>query len=266
MSGGWLSTINPVAKLAAVLPPVFLVMFTRDVATPAVLAAAAAVAVLTGARVTGRVVATGVGVVVLLGLWTAALFALLVREDLVAHTPIVVDGWVTVRAGAVSIGVATALRMVAAMLLALLGSLGTTTDQLASALVNQCRVPYRFAYGTVAAVQFVPHYRADLATLRAAHRARGIIDPPGLLGYLRRTGRGLVPLLAGGARRAERLSMAMDARGFGAFDRRSDRRPAVLRARDGVFVLVTWVLVAATLVVGAAAGVLRLAGDVHGYA
>jgi len=261
VTGGFLATVNPVMKLAATLPPMVLVMFTRDLATPAMIVVATAAAILSGTRLAGRVVVVGAAAFALFGVWTAVLFAILVRGELVAGTPVMVDGWVTLRSGALEIGASTALRMLAVMLLALLGSLGTTTDQLASALVRQCRVPYRFAYGTVAAVQFVPHYRQSLATLRVAQRARGIIDPPGLGGYVRRTGRALVPLLAGGARQAERLSLAMDARGFGAYPQRSDRNPAVVRARDVVFVAATWAAVAATLLLTARLGLLHLVGD-----
>lgn len=264
MSRSWLAGINPVMKLAATLPPMALVMFTRDVATPALLAGAAVLALLTGSRMRPRVLLAGGGGLILFGLWSTYLFAALVRPELVADTPAVTYGWVSLPAGAWQIGAATALRMLAAMLLALVGSVGTTTDQLASALVRQCRVPYRFAYGTLAAVQFVPRYRHDLATLRAAHRARGILDPPGPVGYLRRTGRSLVPLLAGGARHAERLSLAMDARGFGAYPGRSDRDPATVRTKDVVLVGLSWALVVAVLLVTAQLGLLQLVGSDNG--
>lgn len=255
---GWLTTVNPVVKIAATLPPLVVILFTRDVATPGAIAIAALIALLTGIRFRLRTLVAGAAGLLVILAWTTFFFALLVRDDLVSGTPMVLDGWITMRAGAVEIGLATALRLVAAMVLALLGSLGTSVDQLASALVNQCRVPYRFAYGATATLRFVPRYREDIVTLRAAHRARGIIDPPGPIGYARRSSRSLIPLLAGGARHAERISLAMDARGFGAHHRRSDRAPAVVRVRDGVFAAAVWVGVAAVFVTTGMLGILQM--------
>lgn len=263
---GWLATVNPVVKIVATLVPLSVILFTRDVATPAIVAAGVAGALSTVAGLRARTLAVGAVVLLLVSAWTSLLFALLVRPDLVAGTPVVIESPVTVRSGALQIGAATALRMIAVMLLALLGSVGTTPDRLASALVHQCRVPYRFAYGTVATLRFVPRYRQDVVTLRDAHRARGIIDPPGPVGYLRRSGRSLVPLLAGGIRHAERISLAMDARGFGAFTRRTDRDPAVLRARDWAFLVAVWAGVALAYVVTARLGLLTMTGQIHRFA
>lgn len=261
---GWLATINPLLKLAATFPPLMIVLFTRDVFTPTAIAVLAVVVLLAGWRIRVRTLVTGAVLVLVVGAWTAFLFALLARTDLVADTPILVDGWVTLHAGALAIGAATAMRLVAASMLALLGSAGTTIAGLTSALVGQLRVPYRFAHGTLAAARFVPRYRDDLVTLRAAHRARGIIDPPGPVGFVRRSGRSAIPLLAGGARYAERLSLAMDARGFGAHPTRGDRDPAVVRTRDVAYLACAWAAFASVFVAAGLLGLAQWSGDIHG--
>jgi energy-coupling factor transport system permease protein len=73
--------------------------------------------------------------------------------------------------------------------------------------VQQARVPERFAYGALAAFQAVPRLAEDFVALREARRIRG----------LRTTWhpRILVGLLVLAIRRADRLAVAMDARGFG---------------------------------------------------
>ena len=243
---GWLATINPVAKLAATLPPLALLLFIRDIATPAVVAGLALAAIVSGMKMPLRALIAGAVVVFLGGAWTTIMFALLTRPDLVDHTPIMIDGWITLHEVAVLIGAATTVRMAAMIAMALLGSLGTTTDQLASAFVHQCGVPYRFAYGAVVAMRFAPRYRQDLLALQVARRARGIFERAGPVGYLLRLGRSIVPLLASGARYASRHSLAMDARGFGAFNSRSDRQPAVMHFRDMIFVVAVWGIVAGT--------------------
>ncbi|MFV0434983.1 MAG: energy-coupling factor transporter transmembrane component T [Leucobacter sp.] len=263
---GWLTTINPLIKLAATFPALMLVLFTRDIATPAALAVIAVTALLTGVRVRPKVLLWGTVGVLLVGVWTTFLFAMLTRADLVADTPVVIDGWVTIRQGALETGAATALRLIAVSMLALLGSAGTSIAGLNSALVGQLRIPYRFAHGALAAACFAPRYREDLITLHAAHRARGIIDRRGPVGFARRTGRQVIPLLAGGARYAERLSLAMDARGFGAYPTRSDRNPARVRPRDIVCLVALWTAFAAVFISAGALGLAEWSSDVHGIA
>lgn len=264
-SRGWLATVNPLIKLASTMPALMAVLFTRDVLTPALIAGIAFVVLLAGLRIRVHVVAVVAVVILVVGSWTALFFALLVRDDAAAHTPVVFAGWITLRAGAVMIGAATALRLVAVSALALLGSAGTTIAELNSALVRQLHIPYRFAQGALAAARFAPRYREDLLTLRAAHRARGIIDPRGPVGFARRTARSTIPLLAGGARYAERLSLAMDARGFGAHPQRTDRRPAVIRIRDVVFVICMWTVFAAAFIATLQLGVAQWSGEIHGF-
>lgn len=72
-----------------------------------------------------------------------------------------------------------------------------------------------------------------------------------------RANRYAVPLLAGGIRHAERVALAMDARGFGAYPDRTYRRELHFHARDVAFVVAAW-LVAGMIVGGLAwAGLMR---------
>jgi energy-coupling factor transport system permease protein len=58
----------------------------------------------------------------------------------------------------------------------------------------------------------------------------------------------MVPLLAGGIRHAERVALAMDARGFGAVDNRTYFRRSVFGWRDVAFALGAALVLAALLV------------------
>lgn len=91
-----------------------------------------------------------------------------------------------------------------------------TTDptRLVDALVQQARLPERFAYGALAAYQAVPRLGQDLATLRQARRVRGLRSwHPRLL----------VGLLVRSIRHADQLALAMDARAFGSGPRTAFR-------------------------------------------
>jgi energy-coupling factor transport system permease protein len=86
---------------------------------------------------------------------------------------------------------------------------GQTTDstRLVDSLVQQARVPERFAYGALAAYQAIPRLYDQLTTLRQARRIRGLRWSwhPRLL----------VGLLVLAIRHGDRLALAMDARAFG---------------------------------------------------
>src|SRR5207244_1739570 len=85
----------------------------------------------------------------------------------------------------------------------LLYVLTTDPTDLVQALVQKARVSYRFGYGAHAAYRFVPLFESELATIRAAHRVRGVRDGGGPIARFRQYVGYLVPLLAGGVRKAE---------------------------------------------------------------
>ena len=93
-------------------------------------------------------------------------------------------------------------------------ALTTDATYLVDSLVQLGHVSPRFAYGLLAAYQAVPRLANDLTTLRGARRLRGLREwDPHLL----------VGLLVRAIRHADQLSIAMDARGFGAGPRTSYR-------------------------------------------
>ena len=86
-------------------------------------------------------------------------------------------------------------------------ALTTDTTRRVDALVQRAGVPERFAYGALAAFQAIPRLAEDLVSLRDARRIRGLRASwhPRIL----------VGLLVLAIRRADRMAVAMDARGFG---------------------------------------------------
>jgi energy-coupling factor transport system permease protein len=108
---------------------------------------------------------------------------------------------------AVGAGVALACRVGAVAALGIAFALTTDTTRLVDALVQQARIPERFAYGALAAFQAVPRLAQDLVALREARRIRGLRASwhPRIL----------VGLLVLAIRHADRVAVAMDARGFG---------------------------------------------------
>lgn len=109
---------------------------------------------------------------------------------------------------------ALAARVLAIVSVGAVFAQSTDPTRLVDSLVQQGRVPERFAYGALAAYQAVPRLGEDLATLRGARRIRG------LGGWHPRL---LVGLLVRAIRHADQLALAMDARAFGSGPRTTYR-------------------------------------------
>lgn len=245
--GPWrfLHRLNPLSKIAAPLPAMALLLFTRDVATPLIFCVIALVLLLAGARLQGRaIVLLLVGVPVIVGVMSVS-FGVWADASLVGDSAVIaaVDP-VRFTVGAWLIGLATALRLVAIVVLALIGGLTTTGPDLVRSLVQQLRVPYRLGYTALAAFRFVPRFGHELEVIRQAHRVRGISDGRGPIAWVARTAGYVVPLLAGAIRHAERVALAMDSRAFGAHPTRTERYTIAFRLRDWLFIVAFWAITA----------------------
>lgn len=220
-----LERIDALALLAAVLPAMIGLIFTRDVVTPAIAIAASYAVVLAGAPKT-RALARWLALILpVMAVAIGAGFSL----------------WSDVPTGA-----ATGLRLTALLTLALVPGLSTHGTAFVRAAVAHLRVPYRIGYAALASVRFIPRFRHELGVIRAAHRVRGTGGSP-----LTRWLTALVPLLASAIRHAERVALAMDARAFGAYPTRTERNPPRWRTRDTVAVAIGWAATAAMFVAGA---------------
>lgn len=238
----FLYDLNPLAKLAAPLPAMALLVFVRDAATPLAFLVLAYALLLVGVSFTRRLAA-----ILLLALPLGALaigfgFALWTDASRVDQSVVVwqLGSW-TLYGGALAVGFATGLRLAAIVALTLIAGLSTTGPDLVRATVQQLRVPYRIGYTALAAFRFVPRFGHELDVIRQAHRVRGAHGGRGPFAALARWFGYVVPLLAGAIRHAERVALAMDARAFGAHPDRTERHLVPFRVRDGVFIALFWV-------------------------
>lgn len=242
--------MNPLAKLAAPLPAMVLLVFVRDAATPAAFLALAYVVLLVGVSLTRRLAA-----ILFLALPLSAVvigfgFALWTDASRVDQSVVLwqIGGW-TMYGGAIEVGFATGLRLAAILALTLIAGLSTTGPDLVRAAVQQLRVPYRIGYTALAAFRFVPRFGHELDVIRQAHRVRGAHGGRGPFSAIARWFGYVVPLMAGAIRHAERVALAMDARAFGAHPDRTERYLVPWRVRDSVFVLAFWAVSAALFIV-----------------
>jgi energy-coupling factor transport system permease protein len=203
-----LGRVSPLVKLGVAAAWLIGLIATLDPRAPIVLTAAALVAAIVLGRVSPGEFARGA-----LPLWAAAVVigafnALFSAEN---SNPLAVEltrvGPLRVTESAVLAGLAIALRVVAIAAASVLFARTTDPTVLADSLVQQARLPERFAYGALAAYQALPRLGDDLLSLRQARRIRGLRASwhPSVL----------VGLLALAVRHADRVAIAMDARAFG---------------------------------------------------
>jgi energy-coupling factor transport system permease protein len=141
---------------------------------------------------------------------------------------------------------AIGLRVVVIGLTTLLVFGPSDPTRMADSLVQQWHVPDRFAYGTLAALRVAPFMAGDWATIAAARRLRGV-GSGGVAGRIRDAGDRLLVILVSAIRRAERLALAMDARGFDSGIRRSHFRELRVGWRDWLTIAVALAVAVASL-------------------
>ena len=144
------------------------------------------------------------------------------NTDPAAHELIRI-GALRLTAEAVVVASSIGARVVAIVATGVVFAQTTDPTRLVDALVQQARVPERFAYGALAAYQAIPRLGQDLGTLRHARRIRGVGGDwhPKLL----------IGLLVRAIRHADQLALAMDARAFGTTPRTAFR-PLMWRWTD----------------------------------
>lgn len=247
-----LARVAGVTRLTAGAIWLVAAVLTTDPVVPGVLCAAALVALRlwsgldlpTVARRFGPVFATAIGLAVLATLSGTA-------NATPGAAAVIEVGPVTLSGAAIAGGLALGLRLISIALTSVLVFGPGDTTGLADSLVQQWRLPDRFAYGTVAAMGLAPLLAADWTATGAARRLRGL-EAPNLLGRLAQLGGRLMVLLVSSIRRAERMALAMDARGFDSGSPRSRYRVVRLGLLDAVVLAVAVVVALGALLIGRA--------------
>ena len=203
-----LGRLSPLTKLAIAIAWLIGLATTTAIAPPLAIAAVAMAAGMLLGRLRPATIVRGAAL-----LWVAALTVGLFNAVFAAanvdpaSAELVRLGPLRLTQPGVLGGLGLTARIIAIAAIGVVFSQTTDSTRLVDALVQQARIPERFGYGALAAYQAIPRLSLDLTTLRQARRIRGLRGSwhPRLL----------VSLLVLAIRHADRLALAMDARGFG---------------------------------------------------
>jgi energy-coupling factor transport system permease protein len=244
-----LARANPVAKLGIATIIALALLPTVDPITPAIVLGAELVCLpLTGldaGQIVRRVwpllfAAAGIGL-------SNALFS----GDKTG-TRLVDWGVIEITSASAADGLSLAIRVIAIALPGMLALATTDPTDLADALVQQLHVPWRFAIGALAAMRLLPLMASEWQVLGLARRARGLEAGRSPVAKARVFWSQLFALLVAAIRRGVRMSIAMEARGFGSRPQRTFARTQRMTAYD-------WWLLALALVVVLAATAITVA-------
>ena len=221
-----LARAHPLAKIAAAFVLMFALFLTIDPVTPTL------------------VLIAEIAAVPLIGVPARALVRRAVPV-LIAATGI--GFFNALLSGDVAGGVAIALRLVGIALAGTVAVASIDPTDLADALVEHLHAPRRFTVGALAAFRLMPLFADEWQTIALARRARGL-DNRRVTAFFSMTR----SLLVAAIRRATRLAIAMDGRGFADAGCRTLARPRAIGRRD-------WSLVVAAFAVAALASAASIA-------
>lgn len=211
-STAWLARANPLAKLGAGLAVTLVLLISVDwVSATVALILECALLPLAGLSLRMLLLrGWPILVAAVVGGYGTALLAPKTGELLLAVGPI------TFTSGSLEAGIAIALRGMAIALPGIIVLASTDPTDLADALAQKLRLPHRFVLGALAAMRLVGLLVAEWQTLGMARRARGVGGEPGLIRGLKAQLGQAMALLVQAVRRATRLAVTMEAKGFGA--------------------------------------------------
>ncbi|GAA2547245.1 energy-coupling factor transport system permease protein [Neomicrococcus aestuarii] len=206
---------NPLSKLVAVLAATLPLVVTMDfVSAAVVLVGTLALLPLSGVspvlffqRAWILVVAS------LLTVWGTAIIA----ED--SGRTLLDLGTYSISEGSLSLGAATGLRAIGIAVPAVLVMASTDPTDLADALAQRAKLPHRFVLGALAAMRLLGLLAEEWKTLGMARRARGVGSFGSPLDRIKANTGQAFGLMVQAIRRASRLALSMEAKGFGGHHR-----------------------------------------------
>lgn len=249
----WLTKINPLAKLGAVAAATLPLISTIDWVSACVIIGATLLALPLAGLSVGRFLRRSWPLIIAgaLAAWGIAL----VGED--SGATLISLGILSISEGSVNAGIATGLRAMALAVPTVLLLSSTNPSDLGGALAQQLKVPHRFVLGALAGMRLLGLLVEEFTTLTLARRARGVGDLRSPIQRVKAKLGQVLALLVQALRRAGRLAVTMEAKGFGT-GTRTWVRSATFTLRDAAVLTVGILLGSAAIGAALWAGTFNL--------
>ena len=140
------------------------------------------------------------------------------------------------------------MRLLIVILSALVVVIGEPRDYLLA--LTQLKVPYEIAFMVLTALRFLPMLREEAQDVLCAAQMRGLqLKKTSLRKQVSAYISIVIPVVAGAIKRAEQLTIAMEARAFRAFPQRTSMRRLRMRVADWVYAVIFIVAITVIFVV-----------------
>lgn len=166
-------------------------------------------------------------------------------------------GMVHVTQRSVDLALATALRILAIGIPAIITVLGIDATDLADAFSQVLHLPERFVYGGLAGLRLFSVLRDDWTALAASRRSRGLGDENRFKAFFPQA----FALLVLSIRRSTTLATAMEARGFGGRVERTHARISKVSLRDWCYLSICLAVPVVALTVAGLTGAISYFGN-----
>ena len=166
-------------------------------------------------------------------------------------------GMIHITQRSLDLALATALRILAIGIPAIITVLGIDATDLADAFSQVLHLPDRFVYGGLAGMRLFAVLKDDWSALTASRRSRGLGDENRFKAFMPQA----FALLVLSIRRSTTLATAMEARGFGGSTPRTHARVSQVRPRDAGFLLICLAVPAISLTLAALTGSIAFFGN-----
>lgn len=233
-----LHRLNPSIKLLLIMALMFTVTFVYDPYTTLVFAALGLLQVTLLGKIPITKILTMMLPLLLL-LLAITLTSIIAFDVGMEQEPVVLlaIGDFLISRASILFGLTIGLRIFCFLIYSILFVATTDPTDFILSLILQLKLSPRIGYGTLAGYRFVPLLGAEYQNIHQAHMIRGSEQRAGLVQKFKRLKRYAIPLLVGAIRKAQRVAIAMDSKGFMAYSQRTYLRDVRIKKSDIIYVV-----------------------------
>ena len=126
----------------------------------------------------------------------------------------------------------TACKMISMTLVFFILLATTRMQDLSAALVQQCHIPYEYAFMLTAALRFIPDFLAESKAIQEAQACRGYSPQGNIFKRFFSYMAVIKPLVLKAVTKSETMALSLELRGFGSRKTRSFKNNVSLAAQD----------------------------------
>ncbi|UTR13694.1 energy-coupling factor transporter transmembrane protein EcfT [Salipaludibacillus sp. LMS25] len=230
-----IATVNPAIKMTAILIPGVLLSFSFDIFTPLVYLLFIITVTFLFSNISFKKWLLVFSPFIFLSVGFALMTILHTSDGFGEGALLFEFLWFEVTTGSVMVGISLALRSLCFVALSLLFVLTTDSTAFMLSLMQQFKLPPKLTYGILAGYRFLPTFKHEFEVLKQAHRIRGVGRAKGIKGRINQCRRYAIPLMANAIRKAERVAIAMESKGFTGSSHRTYYHHMTVGKKDWVF-------------------------------